>query len=286
MNVKKLLQKGSILLLLVPALLLQSCDLIKNILNPNEAPTVSLVADDYSAYTDQIVTFTATASDPDGDTLIYSWKINGTDIGETSDEISRYWLTSSTLIPTISVTVDDGNGGTGTASISITVTPAASCRIQNSSSYSIYYLRYRYSTSYSWSSDVLGSSTIPPGYTFTFFGLPINNYQLYLENSYGYYWDVPPSYTVYIGYGQHFDVRANSDNSSVTYWYPSSSYPNMVPRQQKVLTDTIELKTDTVLPETSSIIRGPGYTIVPIRMLDPDENDPNRNEAMPLAVRY
>lgn len=264
--------------------LLQSCSIITELLNPNEDPTVSLVADDYSVYSDQVVTFTATASDPDGDSLTYTWKVNGTTVEGTTNKISRYWLNSSTLNPTISVTVDDGNGGSASASVSITVTPGASLRIGNSSSYSIYYIQYRNDTYSSLSADLLGSNVLPPGYVFTFYGFPSNYYQIFLQNSVSTYWYAPSSSTYWIGNGYHFDIRADSNNSTITYWTPSNS-PNIVTMRQNTETLLEPLKSELLSGSSCEIIKGPGYTIMPIDMIGPENLSPGRDEMIPFAIK-
>lgn len=285
MNEKKFSRGLSLLLIVVSFGFLSSCNLIQQILNPNKDPTVTLAADCYDVYTDQFVTFTATASDPDGDTLSYSWKVNGITVEGTTNEIYRYWLTSSVQYPTISVTVNDGNGGSATASVSITVTPAASIRVGNSSSNSIYFIKYRNNTSPSLSDDLLGSSILPPGYVFTICGFPADYYQVYIQNSNNTSWYVPSDSTFYyIGNGQHFDILVKS-NDTITYSTPSSEYPNIVPGKQTSQVYNKE-KLQNLLPETTNIIRGPGYTIIKADILDPNETAANRDEAIPLAVRF
>lgn len=72
----------------------------------NSSPSVSLSCDD-PALTNQTVTCTATASDPDGDPLSYTW---GGSFTGTSSQESRSFSDDGSY--SVSVTVDDGNGGT------------------------------------------------------------------------------------------------------------------------------------------------------------------------------
>jgi len=67
-------------------------------------------------------TIKCTASDPDGDTLIFdSWTCTGGSISGTGGTVT--WTAPSTFgIYTVTVTVRDGNGGTVTRSVGITVT--------------------------------------------------------------------------------------------------------------------------------------------------------------------
>ena len=61
-----------------------------------------------------------TATDPDGDTLTYSWISTGGSISGTGSSVT--WTAPSTLgIYTVTVTVSDGKGGTVARSVSITV---------------------------------------------------------------------------------------------------------------------------------------------------------------------
>ncbi|UCD03363.1 MAG: PKD domain-containing protein, partial [Candidatus Aenigmatarchaeota archaeon] len=66
------------------------------------------------------LSFSVTASDPDGDTLSYTWKLDGANVGTgNSYTYSPGFADSGTH--TVSVTVSDGNGGTDTQSWTVTV---------------------------------------------------------------------------------------------------------------------------------------------------------------------
>ncbi len=166
--------------LLATSIGLQSCNLIRNIIGgteeTNKAPTVTLSADDTSAYSDQDITFTATASDPDGDALTYSWQVNNTTKSDTTSSVTYYWLTSSYLYPTITVTVSDGHGNTDSDTISITVYPGASVRFSNYTGQTIYYIYIRYGSTTgtdlaSWGTDRLGSTTLANNNMFVVYAL-------------------------------------------------------------------------------------------------------------------
>jgi PKD repeat protein len=68
------------------------------------------------------VTLTASASDPDGDVLSYSWTVDGVDAG-TSTSVTRTYPTSGTH--SYVLTVDDSRGHVVSAAATLTVTDAA-----------------------------------------------------------------------------------------------------------------------------------------------------------------
>lgn len=161
------------------------------------APTVTLSADDSTAYSDQTVTFTATASDPDDDTLTYAWYWNDTlQTGATGSSVSWYWLRSANSTEKVKVVVSDGNGGSDEAEVTVTITAGSSLRIDNEDTVS--YDEFYTSTSYtSWGSD-LYYGTLVPGNRLTIYNLgtvylyykavDINNlyWDTYTNNSSGY----------------------------------------------------------------------------------------------------
>jgi cytochrome c len=86
----------------------------------NQAPTVHAArtpTGDVVAGT--AVSFTATASDPDNDTLTYSWDF-GDSGTSTAQNPTHTFLTPGTY--SAKVTVDDGHGGTASDTVSVTVT--------------------------------------------------------------------------------------------------------------------------------------------------------------------
>jgi hypothetical protein len=85
----------------------------------NQAPTVSLtLPNTLTARTD--LTFTATASDSDGDTLAYAWDFGDGVIHPSQASVTQSWVVGGTY--TVNVTVSDMKGGTATAQQTITVT--------------------------------------------------------------------------------------------------------------------------------------------------------------------
>ena len=87
--------------------------------NVNRVPTVSITAplptDTFRS--DKSITFTALGDDLDGDTLTYSWSMDGMSMGPTSSV--TYKVPAGTHV--IKVTALDGKGGTATAQMTITV---------------------------------------------------------------------------------------------------------------------------------------------------------------------
>ena len=66
------------------------------------------------------VSFTSTASDPDGDSLTYTWDFGDTSTGVSTANASHTYTTPGTY--TAKVTVSDGKGGTASATLPITIT--------------------------------------------------------------------------------------------------------------------------------------------------------------------
>ncbi len=95
---------------------------VSTTINGNLSPTVVLNASKTSGYAPMDVTFTATASDPDGTIVSYSWDLNGDGQPEpsaTSDTETYTYDSAGTY--TVTVTVTDDQGATASASVKVTV---------------------------------------------------------------------------------------------------------------------------------------------------------------------
>ena len=89
----------------------------------NQPPTVSLSATPTSGEAALSVEFSAKATDPDGDTLSYSWDFGDGDTTGNSSNESHVYQKAGTF--TAKVTVFDGKGGSASDSVQITVKEAA-----------------------------------------------------------------------------------------------------------------------------------------------------------------
>lgn len=86
----------------------------------NRPPTVTLGADQTSGSLPLTVTFTATATDPDGDPLTYAWEFgDGATTPNSSVTESHTYQTAGSF--TATVTVSDGQA---TTRASLTITPS------------------------------------------------------------------------------------------------------------------------------------------------------------------
>jgi hypothetical protein len=87
----------------------------------NQAPTVTLSVEPQNPTTNDVIQFTADASDPDGDDLTYEWSIN--DIAQPQLQGSTaQWTDPVPGTHTMKVVVSDGNGGVTEDSVTFTVT--------------------------------------------------------------------------------------------------------------------------------------------------------------------
>jgi hypothetical protein len=86
----------------------------------NLLPTVTLTASTTSTFSGAPVTFTATASDPDGDTLAYSWDFGDNAIvAANTNRVSRSWGTARDYW--VRCTVSDMKGGEGSAAVLVRI---------------------------------------------------------------------------------------------------------------------------------------------------------------------
>jgi hypothetical protein len=91
----------------------------------NHPPAASCSADKSMVYLDSgdMVTVSATASDPDNDPLTYTWSANGGRVDGNGPQVR--WLSAGTAVGSYTVTlhVDDGRGGSASCSTNIRVEP-------------------------------------------------------------------------------------------------------------------------------------------------------------------
>ena len=94
----------------------------------NQLPSVTLTASATSAFAGAPITFTADATDPDGDTLAYSWDFGDNAIvAANTNQVSRTWSVAREYW--VRCTVSDMKGGEGSAAVLV--------RIGNPSTYRI-----------------------------------------------------------------------------------------------------------------------------------------------------
>ena len=99
----------------------------------NRSPTVTASCDPCEIHRDGEVALTATASDPDGDSLTYDWSAPAGRFIEATDAATTRWTAPDEVGPvTIRVEVSDGRGGTASAEVTVDVanrspTVTASC---------------------------------------------------------------------------------------------------------------------------------------------------------------
>jgi len=93
----------------------------KKVKELNQSPTISsLTANPSSVSPNRTSTITCSASDPDGNTLTYSWTATGGAISGTGSQVTLT-APSTEGIYTITCAVDDGNGGTDKKSVNLEV---------------------------------------------------------------------------------------------------------------------------------------------------------------------
>jgi outer membrane protein OmpA-like peptidoglycan-associated protein len=91
----------------------------------NHPPTITCTADPTMVYfgSNDVVTVTCTASDPDNDPLTYTWSSS---CGKVDGEGAKVrWLSAGVPVGTCTITakVDDGRGGSASSSVSVSVEP-------------------------------------------------------------------------------------------------------------------------------------------------------------------
>ena len=85
----------------------------------NAAPTVS-ISGPTSVNAREPYSYTATASDPNGDTLAYDWDFGDADVSDNASSVSKTWAVGGSY--TVTVTVSDMKGLTASDTITVTVT--------------------------------------------------------------------------------------------------------------------------------------------------------------------
>ncbi|MBN1896330.1 MAG: PKD domain-containing protein [Candidatus Aenigmarchaeota archaeon] len=102
------------------------------VLNVNRAPEInSYLPTDTTPEIDEgeSITFSASASDPDGDSVSYSWKLEGVEVS-TAQSFSYTTGYSDSGTYNVALTVSDGNGGTDTQSWTLTVNDVDTIDVQ------------------------------------------------------------------------------------------------------------------------------------------------------------
>jgi len=90
----------------------------------NHPPIASFLTTPQSPTTSDIVIATSQSSDPDGDTLIYSWSLDGATASQYSNMPYFIWQNPTAGTHTIALLVNDGKGGTNSFQAQITVAQA------------------------------------------------------------------------------------------------------------------------------------------------------------------
>jgi hypothetical protein len=262
---------------------LSSCSWLLDLFGEsNTAPTVSLNVSDSSLYSDDIASFTATAYDADGDSMTYTWYVNGSAVSGSENSQSRYWLTSSTIYPEVYVVVDDGYDGITTSNtVYMTISPAASFRVVNSSGATIYYVQVSTTSGSSWSADYLGNQTLPNNYTLRVTGLSGGYY--YMIRATDYYSDTWTSgdVSMYDGYYRNFTLSATSWIMSAA----SNSYSSLSASRaldMSGISGSKQASSEAFAPKAVGA-GGVNYQIAPTSA---EESDPNHDPALGYGVIF
>lgn len=106
-----------------------SLDVVVNVgdHSANQAPSVTIEADTLVTEIQSDVTFSAAASDPDGDELAYHWEFGDGSFGANSATVSASWYQENEYVVRCSVT--DMKGGTASDSLVVSVGPVTTFRI-------------------------------------------------------------------------------------------------------------------------------------------------------------
>ena len=107
----------------------------------NRAPVAACSAEKSSTYigSNETVRVTARASDPDNDTLSYTWTANGGRVEGSGAEVTWNPSTAGAGLYTVTARVDDGKGGTATCAVDIRLeprpnrAPSLTCSVDRSS---------------------------------------------------------------------------------------------------------------------------------------------------------
>jgi hypothetical protein len=91
---------------------------------PNQFPVASFTIAPQSPTTADTIIASSTSTDPDGDTLTYSWYRDGTQANDFNNTPYLAWATPSAGTHTISIMVNDGRGGSASTQMQVNVTQA------------------------------------------------------------------------------------------------------------------------------------------------------------------